>query len=90
MVMKTGPSGAFNSKEKKAFAPGGSLSTPKQRKDVPADHFLLPKERKYPYKANGQISCNLLKAAISRAGQNGEAAVESRAKKLYADNCESD
>lgn len=78
----------FNSKEKAQFAPGGSLSTPKERKQVPSDHFLLPSQRKYPYKdSSGKISCNMLRAAISRAGQNNEGAVEARARALLKSNC---
>lgn len=79
--------GKFNNKEKAAFAPGGDLSTHKQRESVTPSDFLMPAEKKYPYKINGKISCNLLKAAISRAGQNNESAVEARAKKLYEESC---
>lgn len=77
----------FNPTEKKAFAPGGSLSTHKKREDVPADHFLMPAERKFPYKVNGKISCDLLRAAISRAGQTGRKDIEAKAKSLFQSNC---
>lgn len=79
--------GKFNNKEKAAFAPGGNLSTPKKRESVSPSDFLMPGEKKYPYKVGGKISCHLLKAAISRAGQNNESAVESRAKSLYDEHC---
>lgn len=69
------------------MGPGGSLSTPKKRKSVPADHFLMPGERKYPYMVDGKISCNLLRAAISRAGQNNEKDVEARARKMFDMHC---
>lgn len=79
----------FNKAESSKFAPGGAYSTPEKRKtEASAGDFLMPTERKYPYKVNGKISCNLLRAAMSRAGQQGERVVESRAKKLYADHCE--
>lgn len=81
------PHGQFNAAEKSAFAPGGSLSTPKKRGGRPAGDFLLPSERKYPYKVNGAISCDLLRAAISRAGQNKERGVESKAKALFNEHC---
>lgn len=78
----------FNPNEKKQFAPGGSLSTPKERTQVPSDHFLLPAMRKYPYKdSSGKVSCNMLRAAISRAGQNNESAVEAKARALLKSNC---
>lgn len=89
-MLKPTPDNKFKGPETKAFAPGGSLSTPKQRKAVPSDQFLMPAQKKYPYKVNGQISCNMLKAAMVRAAQNNETAVHSKAKRLYADNCESD
>lgn len=78
----------FSKKEESQFNPGGSLSTPKKREQVPADHFLMPTERKYPYKtSDGKISCNMLRAAISRAGQNGESEVESKARSLLKSHC---
>lgn len=79
--------GKFNTKEKAAFAPGGHLSTPKKRESVASSDFLMPGEKKYPYKIAGKISCHLLKAAMSRAGQNNESAVESHAKSLFQTHC---
>lgn len=88
MVMNMSQNGAFNKKESAAFEPGGKLSTPKERKTDNASDFLMPAERKYPYKVGGQISCNLLKAAMSRAMQNNEMAVHKKAKQLFMDHCE--
>lgn len=77
----------FNKSEESKFAPGGQYSTPKHREDAPASDFLMPAERKYPYKVNGKISCNLLRAAMSRAGQNNEGAVGNKAKELWETHC---
>lgn len=79
--------GKFNNREKAAFAPGGNLSTPKKRDAVSSSDFLMPAEKKYPYKVAGKISCDLLKAAVSRAGENGESAVKSHAQSLYETHC---
>lgn len=81
------PRGAFSNEETKQFDPGGPLSTPKQRKTVPADHFLMPAQRKYPYKINGKVNCDLLRAAIARAGQNGESEVEAKARSIFKNTC---
>lgn len=78
----------FTNSETKQFDPGGPLSTPAQRQKVPADHFLMPDQRKYPYKdSDGKISCNLLRAAIARAGQNKQKAVEAKARSLFNNHC---
>lgn len=86
--MDTSPHGKFTPKEHAAFAPGGMYSTDKKRADAPASNFLLPAERKYPYKVNGVISCDLLKAAISRSKQNNEMGVHKKAMDLYDTHCE--
>lgn len=79
---------AFNKKEDASFESGGKYSTPEKRKtEAKSSDFLMPAERKYPYKEGGKISCNLLKAAMSRAGQNKEASVEARAKELFNEHC---
>ena len=62
------------------------------RDELPADYFLLPSERKFPYRewqgANkGAISCNALRAAITRAAQHGYAEVERKARELYNRHC---
>ncbi len=80
--------GKFNQKETSAFKSGGMYSTPHKREtEAKASDFLMPAERKYPYKSGGKISCNLLKAAISRAAQNNEPAVKARATSLYNEHC---
>lgn len=81
------PSGKFDKTEKGAFEPGGTLSTPTKRMMRPPTDFLLPAERKYPYKVNGKISCDLLRAAMSRAGQNKKAAVAAQAKAMFDQHC---
>ena len=82
------PHGEFTTKEEAAFETGGALSTPKHRMEEAKDaDFLMPEERKYPYKVKGQISCNLLKAAITRSAQNNETEVNKKAKALFNDHC---
>ena len=78
----------FTSGVEKLFEHGGKYSTPKQRREkAKVSDFLLPKERKYPYKVNGKISCKLLRAAITRAGQYKETSVQKRAERLYYRHC---
>ena len=80
---------AFGTKENKAFGHHGIYSTEKQRRErASASDFLLPKERKYPYKLNGKIDCKLLLAAIHRAGQYHESAVLAHAQRLYDQHCQ--
>jgi hypothetical protein len=59
-------------------------SLPK-RDQVPPDHFLEPKARKFPYKnPDGSLNRSLVRAAISRAAQHGYEDIEKRARKIYA------
>lgn len=82
------PHGEFTAKEEAAFEHGGPLSSPKHRAEEAKDSdFLMPEERKYPYKIKGQVSCNLLKAAIVRSAQNNEMEVNKKAKNLFNDLC---
>lgn len=82
------PHGEFTGKEQAAFEHGGELSTPKHREeDAKESDFLMPAERKYPYKVKGRISCNLLKAAITRSAQNNEQEVNKKAKNLFNELC---
>ncbi len=60
----------------------GKFGTPKRRKEAPATDFLMPKQRKFPYKVNGKIDKRLLIAAIHRAGQYGYKGVELRAQRI--------
>ncbi|QWK20812.1 hypothetical protein [Thermus antranikianii] len=65
------------------------VDRPAERERVPASHFLLPKERKFPYRnKDGSINCRLLRAAISRAAQHGYKDVEERARRLYKRHCQ--
>ena len=86
-MAKMSPHGAFTNAETKQFDRGGPLSTPAERMKVPANNFLMPDQRKYPYKVNGKISCDLLRAAQSRAKQNGEPQVAEAAKRLFDEHC---
>lgn len=79
--------GKFNKKEKKAFAPGGSLSTEKQRLTRPRGDFLDSANRKYPFKVGGKVSCDLLRAAQVRAKQNGHDDIAARAKAMFDKTC---
>ena len=65
---------------------------PKKRSKVPADHFLDPGARKYPYKnPDGSINCQGLKSAIAYAGGARGApkrpGIAAKGKKIYAKNC---
>ena len=65
-----------------------AISTPKRRESIPANYFLLPKERKFPFKnPDGSLNCNLVKAAITRAGQWGYPEVEKKARIIYQKYC---
>ncbi|NIA04110.1 MAG: hypothetical protein GWP09_02050 [Nitrospiraceae bacterium] len=80
---------AFGTKENKAFGHKGKYSTPKQRKEkANSSDFLLPGERKYPYKLNGKIDCKLVRAAITRAAQNHESTVLAHAQRIYDQHCQ--
>jgi len=66
-------------------------SSKKERAKVPAHVFLLPSERKFPYKRwrNGEwvISCADLRDAIRLAAAHGYRKVLARAQKIYAEKC---
>ena len=64
------------------------ITSERERKEVPADYFLLPGDRKFPYKnRDGSLNCNLVRAAISRAAQFNYASVESKARSIYEQYC---
>lgn len=64
------------------------VDRPSERAEVPASHYLLPKEKKFPYRnKDGSINCRLLRAAISRAAQHGYKEVEAKARRLYQKHC---
>ena len=60
----------------------------KKREKMPSSYFLLPSKRKFPYKTkSGKISCQGLRAAMSRAAQHGYTNVYNKAKRLYNKYC---
>ena len=64
------------------------LRRPSERAKLPANFFLLPGSRKYPYRnKDGSLNCNLIRAAITRAGQFKETGVQTKAQRLYAQYC---
>jgi len=65
------------------------IKSQKKRKQLPSSYFLLPRERKFPYRdpKTGKIRCDLLKAAIVRAAQHGYSTVERKARSLYEKHC---
>lgn len=64
------------------------INRPAERAKMPASHFLLPKERKFPVKnKDGSYNCNLIRAAIVRAAQHGYPEVRRKAERLYARYC---
>lgn len=59
-----------------------------EREKVPSKYFLLPAERKFPYRnKDGSLNCNLVRAAIVRAAQHGYPAVEKKARAIYEKHC---
>lgn len=61
---------------------------PELRDKAPADFFLDPSSRKYPYKTwDGQISCERLKAAMQLSSLHGYKHIYDRAKRLYEKHC---
>lgn len=63
----------------------------KKRKEMPSHAFLLPKERKFPFKVKRKgkwvISCKGLRQAMIRAQQYGYAKVLKKARELYEKHC---
>lgn len=65
------------------------IRSDKEREKVPANFFLLPGDRKFPYRnKDGSLNCNLLRAAIGRAAQFNYGSVEAKARKLYQQYCQ--
>lgn len=64
------------------------------RSKMPKSQFLLPSQRKFPYKkqAGGKwvVSCKGLRQAITRQAQHGYSGVYQKAKMLYSKYCKSD
>jgi len=68
-------------------------TAPTARKKVPSNHFLMPKEKKFPYKnADGTVNCGGLKAAYSAArgarGAPKRPKIASKAKRLLNKHCD--
>jgi len=63
--------------------------TQKRRRDYPKSYFLLPEERKFPYRDpdSGAIHCGLVRAAITRAAQYGYRSIEEKARNIYTKYC---
>lgn len=67
-------------------------SAPTKRKDVPASHFFLPKEKKYPYRnPDGTVNCEGVLAAwkMAHGARSGKSAPASLIAKIrpYRDKC---
>ncbi len=66
-------------------------SSKKKRAKVPAHVYLLPSERKFPYKRwrNGEwvVSCADLRDAIRLAAAHGYRKVLRKAQEIYAKEC---
>ena len=59
-----------------------------ERKKMPASYFLMGAERKYPVKnKDGSYNCNLIRGAITRAGQYKNLVVMKKAQVLYEKLC---
>jgi|Deesub1362A_J573_1020465.scaffolds.fasta_scaffold01665_2 hypothetical protein len=66
------------------------VDRPSERQELPRDHFLLPEERKFPYRnKDGSVNCRMLKAAMTRAAQHGYREVYEKARRLYQRYCAS-
>jgi len=64
------------------------IDRPSQREEAKASNFLMPEERKFPYKnKDGSINCKLVRAAITRAAQHGHTKVEAKARRIYEKYC---
>lgn len=48
--------------------------------------FIRPAERKYPYRQDGRISINLIKASIVRTAQDGDTKANLEARELLDEN----
>jgi len=67
------------------------IRSDKEREEAPASLFLLPGDRKFPYKnKDGSLNCNLVRAAITRAAQYDYANVEAKASRLYEQYCKAE
>ncbi len=82
---KRGSSMKFTPRIKKLFARGGKYSTPAQRREeAKRGDFLMPGERKFPYKVGGKPNRRLLMAAVRRAKQYGYDSVAKKAEGMLS------
>lgn len=64
------------------------VDRPSEREELPRNYFLLPEERKFPYRnKDGTINCRMLKGAMTRAAQHGYREVYEKARRLYQRYC---
>lgn len=55
---------------------------------LPSEDFLMPADRKYPFKgANGKVSCDMLRAIIARTQTSGEDDANGKAITLFKKYC---
>jgi hypothetical protein len=67
------------------------LDRESEREKLPEDHFLDPKNRRYPYKnKDGSINCYMLRSAIRLASMHGEDGIKAKAQELYKKYCGGD
>jgi len=72
----------LSEKTKETIGTAGS----KEREDMPADMFLKPGERKYPWKLGGKPSQKLLVAAYRRAITQNDVATANKARRLLKEH----
>lgn len=64
------------------------IDSKSEREKVPADYFLDPENRRYPYKnRDGSINCYMLRSAIRLAGMHGEEGIKQKAQELFNKHC---
>jgi len=90
VVMPADPTATVLSEEEEEFLSEDIawVNDPEKRKKAPKDYFLDPDSRRYPYKTwDGEISCTLLRRAMSLASLHGHTQIYERAKALYERHC---
>jgi len=64
------------------------LDREEERKKLPADYFLDPKRRRYPYRnKDGSINCYMLRSAKRLAAMHGDTAIARKADRLLKEYC---
>ncbi len=90
VVMPADPTATVLSEEEAEFFSEDIawVKDPEKRKKAPSDYFLDPSSRRYPYKTwSGEVSCELLRRAMSLASLHGHTQIYERAKSLYERHC---